>query len=220
MNTWLRGIGRLACALLIGTMLAVSTARAHEVRPAYLELEESAPGAFSVLWRTPVLAGMRLPITLKLPEGVRNLKEPVVQELTDSLVERRWINAGPDGLAGKRIEIAGLQLTITDVLVRVKFMDGRTLQTLVRPAQPWVEIAASQGPFAVFGSYATLGVEPSAIRPRAHPDRAQHARADMDDYRIHAGTFNNARTCDARRRSRAGPTGRSGDCAQHRAARR
>ena len=159
MNTWLRGIGRLACALLIATMLAVSTARAHEVRPAYLELEESAPGAFSVLWRTPVLAGMRLPITLKLPDGVRNLKEPVVQELTDSLVERRWIDAGPDGLAGKRVEITGLQLTITDVLVRVKFMDGRTLQTLVRPAQPWVEIAASQGPFAVFGSYATLGVE-------------------------------------------------------------
>ena len=50
-----------------------------------------------MLWRTPVLAGMRLPLVLKMPDGVRNVKEPVVQELTDSLVERRWIDAGPKG---------------------------------------------------------------------------------------------------------------------------
>ena len=39
-----------------------SAAWAHEARPAYLEIKETAPGQFSVLWRTPVLAGMRLPI--------------------------------------------------------------------------------------------------------------------------------------------------------------
>lgn len=159
MRPGMNSIGQLAGALLIATALAVPAARAHEVRPAYLELKETAPGQFSVLWRTPVLAGMRLPVVLKLPEGVKNLKEPVVQELADSLVERRWIDAGPNGLAGKRIEIAGLQLTITDALVRVKFMDGRTLQTIVRPAQPWVEVSGPQGSFAVFGSYVTLGIE-------------------------------------------------------------
>ena len=73
-----------------------------------------------MVWRTPVMSGMRLPVVLKLPDDVRNLKDPVVQELTDSLVERRWIQAGPHGLAGKRIEFPGLQLTITDVLVRAK----------------------------------------------------------------------------------------------------
>ena len=34
---------------------------AYESRPAYLEIKETAPDQFSVLWRTPVLAGMRLP---------------------------------------------------------------------------------------------------------------------------------------------------------------
>ena len=75
-----------------------------------------APSQFSVLWRTPVLAGMRLPVVLKLPDDVKNLREPSVQELADSFVERRWIDAGPNGLAGKRIEFPGLQFTITDVL--------------------------------------------------------------------------------------------------------
>ena len=83
---------------------------AHEARPAYLEMKETAPGQFSVLWRIPVLAGMRLPLVLQMPEGVRNVKPPAVEELADSLVERRWVDAGPNGLAGKRIEIAGLQM--------------------------------------------------------------------------------------------------------------
>src|ERR1022692_759229 len=50
-----------------------------------------------------------------------------VQELADSVVERRWIDAGSNGLAGKRIEFPGLQFTITDVLVRVELLDGRKL---------------------------------------------------------------------------------------------
>ena len=82
-------------------LLAVAVASAHEARPAYLEIKETAPGQFSVLWRTPVLSGMRLPIVLKLPDDVKNVQEPNVQELADSLVERRWIDAGPNGSGGQ-----------------------------------------------------------------------------------------------------------------------
>ena len=128
------------------------------MRPAYLEIKETVPGQFSLLWRTPVLAGMRLPVALKLPDDVRNLKEPVVQELADSLVERRWIQAGPKGLAGKHIEFPGLQLTITDVLVRYAMLDGREGTAIVRPAQPWLEIAAAQSWLGVAGTYVGQGV--------------------------------------------------------------
>jgi hydrogenase/urease accessory protein HupE len=101
---------------------------------------------------------MRLPVALKLPEGVRNLREPTVHELPDSLLERRLIDAGPGGLAGKRIEFPGLQATITDVLVRVEMLDGRKTATIVRPSQPWVEIEAAQGPAALLGTYVGHGV--------------------------------------------------------------
>ena len=87
---------------------------------------------------------MRLPVVLRLPDGVRDVREPVEQELADSHVERRWIDAGPGRLAGRRIELVGLQLTITDVLVRIEMLDGRSSTAIVRAAQPWVEIAASQ----------------------------------------------------------------------------
>ena len=148
----------LAVSVFIASAFFMAAAQAHEVRPAYLEIKETAPGQFSVLWRTPVLAGMRLPLVLKLPDGVRELSKPVVQELADSLVERRWIDAGPDGLAGRRIEIVGLQFTITDALVRVEWLDGRTLQTILRPGQAWVEIAASQSHWEVVGAYVVEGI--------------------------------------------------------------
>ena len=138
--------------------LAVSVASAHEARPAYLELKETAPGQFNVLWRTPVLAGMRLPVMLNLPEDVKNLREPNVQELADSFVERRWIHAGPKGLAGKRIEFPGLQLTITDVLVRVEMLDGRKWTTIVHPSQSWVEITAAQTRMQVMGTFILQGI--------------------------------------------------------------
>ena len=144
--------------LILGVFLFAPVGGAHEARPAYLEIKETAPGKFSVLWRTPVLAGMRLPIVLKLPDDVRNLEAPTVQELADSLLERHSIDAGPNGLAGKRIEFVGLQLTITDVLVRVEMLDGRKWTTIARPSQPWVEIAASQSWWEVMGTYIVEGI--------------------------------------------------------------
>lgn len=146
--------------LLAGLTLLFSglSAHAHEVRPAYLELKETAPGRFTVLWRTPVLAGMRLPVRLQLPDDVRNLKEPVVQELTDSLIERRWVDAGPNGLAGQRLEFPGLQLTITDVLVRYETLDGRFGTAIVHPSQPWWEMAAAQSWRGVAGAYIVQGI--------------------------------------------------------------
>jgi len=150
---------RIAVRLLLALVLVPLAASAHEARPAYLAVNETAPGQYSVLWRTPVLAGMRLPVVLKLPDRAKNLKEPVVSEFADSLVERRWIDAGRSGLAGERIEFAGLQLTITDVLVRVQMREGGVSTTLVRPSRPWVEIASAPGMLAVAGAYVLHGIE-------------------------------------------------------------
>ena len=53
----------------------------------------------------------------------------------------------------------GLQATITDVLVRVQMGDGRDLTMLVKPSQAWIEIAATQGPWAVVGVYLRHGIQ-------------------------------------------------------------
>jgi len=145
--------------LLFLLVFLVHGAWAHESRPAYLEINETALGRYDVLWRTPLNAGMRLPVVLKFPDDVRNVTEPTVRELPDSLVERRLVDAGAGGLAGKRIDFVGLQGTIADVLVRVQMRNGTASTTLVRPSQAWVDIAASRGPLAVVGAYILHGIQ-------------------------------------------------------------
>jgi hydrogenase/urease accessory protein HupE len=147
-----------SAALALAAVAAAAPALAHEARPAYLEIRETAPGRFDVLWRTPVLSGARLPVALKLPDGVRDAREPISQQLADSMLERRAIATGPDGLAGRRVEFPGLQLTITDVLVRVELLDGRKWTEIARPTRPWIEFGAVQTRWGVTGNYLVLGI--------------------------------------------------------------
>src|SRR4051812_30689306 len=44
---------------IVGVLIAAS-ASAHEVRPAFLELTERAPGEFDVLWKVPAMGGSPL----------------------------------------------------------------------------------------------------------------------------------------------------------------
>lgn len=149
----------LLFAALFFWFAAVPAAHAHDARPAYLELKENGPGRYDVLWRTPVYAGVRLPVTLRFPETIRNVVGPMEKEVGDALIERRVIDTGPGGLIGHRIEFVGLQASITDVLVRMSLRDGTQSTTLVRPVQPWIDVAAAPGAYAVASAFVVHGIE-------------------------------------------------------------
>jgi hydrogenase/urease accessory protein HupE len=134
-------------------------AAAHESRPAYLQIREVGPGRYDVLWRTPVNSGMPLPVILQLPETATSAADPIIQRLNDSTVERRRIDMPEGDLAGRRIDFVGLQATITDVLVRVSWLDGRQATEIVRPARPWIELSDRQTTWQVARTYAMLGIE-------------------------------------------------------------
>jgi hydrogenase/urease accessory protein HupE len=123
-----------------------------------MQVTEVAPQRYEVIWRTPVLSGMRLPVVLRFPANTRNITEPALRELSDSLVERRLIET-EGSLTGTRIEIVGLQATITDALVRVQMLDGSYSTTLVRPSRPWIDITASRGSLDVARAYLMHGIE-------------------------------------------------------------
>jgi hydrogenase/urease accessory protein HupE len=149
---------RVIVGALVWGVLVTATAQAHEIRPAYLQIDQAGPTRYNVLWRTPLLSGMRLPVVLQFPSDVSNVIEPAERELPDSVVERRVIEA-PNGLPGKRIEFVGLQATITDVLVRIKLTDGTVSTTIVHPSIPWVDIEARAGRFTVARTFGMQGIE-------------------------------------------------------------
>jgi len=137
----------------------VGIVSAHESRPAYLEIKETAPSNYSVLWRTPVFSGNKLPVVLTFPATVKTLGEPITQRLSDSIIERRKIETSDTELAGQRLDFVGLQATITDVLVRVQWLDGGQSTTIVRPAEAWITIPEPEGTWSVAREYGILGIE-------------------------------------------------------------
>lgn len=147
-------------ALLIFLLLSLSVvASAHESRPAYLEIKETAPSTYSILWRAPVLSGNKLPVVLTFPDSVKTIGEPITQRLSDSIIERRKVETKDTELAGQRFDFVGLQATITDVLVRVQWLDGGQSTTIIRPAEAWITIPEPEGTWSVAREYGILGIE-------------------------------------------------------------
>ncbi len=148
----------LLLALAVVLLAVPISASAHEVRPAYLQIDQVGPARYNVLWRTPMISGMRLPVILRYSDGIKVVTGPSERQLPDSLIERSIIEA-PGGLVGQRITFFGLQASITDVMVRVKLKDGTVTTTMVRPAQPWIEVQAQQSSFQVVKVFVVEGIE-------------------------------------------------------------
>ncbi len=144
--------------LVLALLLPLASVQAHESRPAYLEIKQTSANRYNVLWRTPVNSGMRLPVALRFPDEVRNVTEPGIQELNDSLIERRLIDVS-NGLVGKRVEILGLQATIIEVLVRLERLDGTTQVTRLTPSSPSFVVEAVPRTSQVAAAYLGLGIE-------------------------------------------------------------
>jgi hypothetical protein len=138
---------------LILLALFAAPAHAHEIRPAYLEIAETAPQSFDIVWKTPAVQGGALAVS---PELAANCTEATDRrsELAEGALITRWRVNCPDGL-GESVRIAGLERTLTSAFVRVSWRDGRTAEGLVDGDDPYLAFARTRA----VGAYLGLGVE-------------------------------------------------------------
>ena len=129
---------RLALRLcLVVAFAGAHAALAHETRPGFLELTETAPDTDAFLWKKPAGGEIEIAIAPIVPPECRFATPGQEQLLPGALIVRGTLSCA-GGLAGKTITIAGLEATITDVLVRVNHADGRLESHLLRPTTPAV----------------------------------------------------------------------------------
>lgn len=146
-------------ALLLLCVGPLSQAFAHESQPGLLQLTQQDTSRFEVVWRAPIYYGKPHPASLQLPANWKTVGHPTTRQLSDSALHQRVVEIDTPSIHGSVIRLPGLEATITDVLVRVEFVDGTHFSTILKPDQPWVSIEGQRSAWQVAWDYTLLGIE-------------------------------------------------------------
>ena len=146
-------------ALLLLCVGLLGQAFAHESQPGLLQLTQQDSSHYEVIWRAPIYYGKAHPASLQLPANWKTVGHPTTRQLSDSALHQRVVEIDAPSIHGSVIRLAGLEATITDVLVRVEFVDGTHFSTILKPDQPWVSIEGQRSAWQVAWDYTLLGIE-------------------------------------------------------------
>ena len=145
-------------AVLVAMFWACATAQAHEMRPAFLDMQETSPDVFTVVWKVPAAGDMRLPLDLQLPATCTERTVPT-REIDENYLITRWTADCDGGLRGQDIAVAGLRTTLTDVLARIGYADGTSEVNRLTPEHPRFTVTGKMDWRATAATYFRLGVE-------------------------------------------------------------
>ncbi|MEO9968652.1 MAG: HupE/UreJ family protein [Hyphomonadaceae bacterium] len=130
------------------------TASAHEIRPAYLQLVETNEDQFEVAWKQPITDGRRLVVDPVLPSGCMSATEPEIGLLEGAVVSRWSVRCD---MQSGHLTIAGLDRTLTDVFVKISYIDGSNRTAVLKPSAPTLDLSVAEASAAP--AYVRLGFE-------------------------------------------------------------
>lgn len=150
---------RKSLLLLLLTMLGTD-AFAHEVRPAYLEIDQTAAHRYLVLWKQPTMGEFAVHLVPHLSNGWLE-DAPAEAYAGSGFLIKTWKITSPedDPLANRTVSVEGLEQTITDAFIRVRLSNDRNLDAIVRPERS--SLALQFGPHGAQSvlMYLKLGIE-------------------------------------------------------------
>jgi hypothetical protein len=139
-------------------LLAAPVAQAHEVRPAYLRIQQLDAERYDLLWRVPARGEMRLSLQVQMPDSCQ--AEGLARGWQDGGTDTsQWVVRCPGGLVNAPVSIGGLSATMTDALARVERLDGTTQVARLTPANPEFTVTAAENWRQVASTYLGLGIE-------------------------------------------------------------
>jgi len=142
-----------ALIALLALFSGVASVQAHEIRPGLLQVSETAENSYRIVWKQPLLGDRRLPLEpLLLPDCS---KVDSRLEATASALIERWTTVCSAPL--QRVEIDGLNRTLTDVMLEYTELGGDQQRALLRPESPSYELGSGSAGSAWL--YLKLGIE-------------------------------------------------------------
>ncbi|SDE51046.1 HupE/UreJ family protein [Ruegeria marina] len=146
----------LALLIVVCTSLPASLS-AHALDPGYLDLVSIGQDRWRVFWRAPDVSGRPMPIEARLPENC-SFDAPPPSVFDGRAWTTGWVATCPGGLEGRVIEIAGLDQTRTDTLVRYELQPGKTQVHRLTSAETAFTVPVNPGLVEIVSSYVGLGI--------------------------------------------------------------
>lgn len=144
----------ILCCLVAGLFNA---AFCHEVRPAYLEINQIDSIHYAIIWKTPVTAGRTIQIRPILPEGFT--MDLVKQKVTTGSMNQLYQGTYTASIIGQNIYIENLERTLIDVFTKIQLADDLTFTFLIQADKPYCHIPQTPNQYQVINSYIRLGIE-------------------------------------------------------------
>jgi hydrogenase/urease accessory protein HupE len=114
---------------------------------------------FDISWRRPALGDKVLSMQPVFPAHCA-MQGKVANYLASGAHVSRWsIQCAEPGLIEQTISIDGLAQTLTDVLVRLQFLDGTARTQILKPNATAMLVEGAPSSWQVIRDYARLGVE-------------------------------------------------------------
>jgi len=148
---------RLIVCLLLALVAYPAVVPADEIRPALLELSEREGGWIDVTWKVPMRGDRTLALRPALPEFFESATPPAGRPVAGAWVEYSSYRTGGKPLTGSTLSVDGLLGLSTDVLVRVRLLDGTEHSAVLRASNTTFTIPAQPSKGEVALSYWQMG---------------------------------------------------------------
>ncbi|MGB0930729.1 MAG: HupE/UreJ family protein [Chitinophagales bacterium] len=147
------------CSLFISLVFLSFPSIAHEIRPAYLEINQNTNPSteYQITWKIPLVGNKAPRITPKFPEGFK-LTQTSDNFLSDAYI-RYYTGTYDQSLNGQKIGIEGLEMTLVDVLVQINLTNNTSYSLLLQPDEAAATIPIEPSIWEVMKLYIVLGIE-------------------------------------------------------------
>ena len=143
---------------IIFLLLTTSLVKAHEIRPAYLQIIQVSETSYEVFWKVPSMGDAVPRIQPIFPKSfvIETLKNP--NQIPGSVIYYYSLNS-TDPLRGQVLSIQGLNKTLIDVLVTISYVNGEKATFMLQADKDSQIIPGQTSSYDVIKTYTTLGIE-------------------------------------------------------------
>ncbi len=144
--------------LLLFMAFLPGTGYAHEMRPAYLQVDQVDENRYQVIWKIPRRGEMVIRLQPVFPEAGELLQASVPRSVEGAMLYSYDLRTAQP-LRGQPVYVDGLERTMVDVLVTVSYLNDEKASFMLKPDANRAEFPVSADKLTVVKAYTLLGIE-------------------------------------------------------------